>query len=168
MKKHIFLIGFMGTGKSIVSKKLKNILHADVVDMDLAIVEENGMSIQEMFDQFGEEYFREKETRMLHRLAENKPSIISCGGGTVLRPENVEVMKQTGTVVLLTATPETVYDRVKNGRKRPLLNGHMEVEYIAQLMEQRRSIYEAACHVQIVTDHKTPEAIAREIMDACS
>lgn len=164
MKKHIYLIGFMGTGKSTVSRRLKNLMKVNEIDMDAAIVRENEMSISEMFEQFGEPYFRQKETAMLYKLARRHPAIVSCGGGTVLRRENVDVMKKSGIIVLLTASPETVFERVKNGRERPILNGHMNVEYIKELMEKRREIYENACDVKISTDGKTPEEIAKEIL----
>lgn len=164
MKKHIYLIGFMGTGKSTVSRKLKSLMKVNEIDMDEAIVHENGMSINEMFEQFGEWYFREKETEMLHKLVKYQPAIISCGGGTVLKKKNVDLMKDSGIIILLTAAPETIYERVKNGRERPILNGHMNVEYIAELMEKRREAYETACDVKVSTDGKTPEKIAKEIM----
>lgn len=167
IKQHIFLIGFMGTGKSTVSRKLRGLLKAREVDMDQAIVRECGMSIPEMFEQFGEGYFREKETQMLRTLSAQAPSVISCGGGTVLRPENVEIMKNSGKIVLLTATPETVFRRVRHGKERPILNGHMNVAYIAQLMEKRRAAYESACDVRVSTDGKAPEAIAEEILELC-
>lgn len=167
MNQHIFLIGFMGTGKSTVSRKLKDMLQAREIDMDHAIVRENGMSIPGMFEKYGEEYFRDKETEMLRKLSGESPAIISCGGGTVLRPENVEIMKACGQIVLLTATPQTVFARVRHGKERPVLNGHMNVEYIAQLMKKRRSAYESACDVRVSTDNKTPEAIAEEILELC-
>lgn len=78
--------------------------------------------------------------------------IVSCGGGMVLREENVKLMKKTGVIVLLTATPETVLERVKNGRERPILNGHMNTTYIKQLMEKRETYYKAAGEIVIPTD----------------
>lgn len=76
------------------------------------------------------------------------------------------MMKESGRIVLLTATPETVYQRVKNSTDRPLLNGHMNVEYIASLMEKRRALYAGACDISVSTDGKTPEQIAMEILAA--
>ena len=81
--------------------------------------------------------------------------MISCGGGVALREENVAEMKKNGRVVLLTASPETIYERVKDSNDRPLLNGNKNVEFIADLMEKRREKYEAAADVVIRTDHKT-------------
>lgn len=165
MKKHIYLIGFMGTGKSTVSKALKNLMEVNEIDLDAAIVKENGMTIPEMFEQFGEKYFRDKETRMLHKIARYHPAIISCGGGTILRDENVDIMRKKGIIVWLTATPETIFERVKDGRNRPLLNGNMNVAYIAQLLESRLPRYQIASDVSVSTDGKKPEEIAAEIIN---
>ncbi len=164
LNRHIFLIGFMGTGKSTVSRELAHILHVDEIDMDAAIVRENGMSINEMFDRYGEEYFRTKETETLRRVSDRVPAIVSCGGGCVLRQKNVEIMKTCGVIVLLTATPQTVFDRVRYGKTRPILNGHMNVEYISQLMEKRRAAYETAADISVATDGKFPRDIAVEIV----
>lgn len=166
MKKHIFLIGFMGTGKSTISRALHKALNWKEVDMDDLIEQEQQMKITDIFAQYGEEYFRDLETACLTKLAEADASIISCGGGAVLRSENVDIMKKSGTIVLLTATPETVYERVKHSTNRPILNGNMNIEYISQLMEKRRCAYETACEVAAITDGKTPYTIAKEIIDA--
>ena len=83
----------------------------------------------------------------------------------MLRPENAEDMKRGGRVVLLTARPETVYERVKDSDERPILNGHMNVEFIRQLLEKRRPFYEAAADIQVATDGKTPEEISGEIIE---
>lgn len=163
MNQHIYLIGFMGTGKSTVSRRLKKKMNVKELEMDAEIVRENGMTINEMFEKYGESYFRDKETQMLEKIAECPPAVVSCGGGTVLRQENVDIMKKSGVIVLLTATPQTVYLRVRNSKDRPILNGHMNVEYIESLMEKRRAVYEAACDVRVATDDKTPDQIVEEI-----
>lgn len=163
MNRHIYLIGFMGTGKSTVSRRLKKKMNVKELETDAEIVRENGMTINEMFEKYGESYFRDKETQMLEKIADCPPAVVSCGGGTVLRQENVDIMKKSGVIVLLTATPQTVYLRVRNSKDRPILNGHMNVEYIESLMEKRRAVYEAACDVRVATDDKTPDQIAEEI-----
>lgn len=166
MKQHIYLIGFMGTGKTTISHKLQEMTGAKEVDMDAWIVKKNDMSINDMFDKFGETYFRDRETDAVREIAGTAPAIVSCGGGAVLRQENTQMMKNSGRIVLLTATPETVYERVKNSTDRPLLNGHMNVEYIASLMEKRRELYAGACDISVATDGKTPSQIAEEILEA--
>lgn len=168
MDQHIYLIGFMGVGKTSTSRELVRLLGAEEVEMDARIVEENGMSINEMFAQYGEEYFRDRETETIAKIAGEAPAVVSCGGGAVLRPQNVELMKKSGVIVLLTAKPQTVLDRVKDATDRPILNGHMNVEYIAGLMEKRREAYESVCDVRIATDGKTPCQVAREIVPLCS
>ena len=164
MKQHIYLIGFMGTGKTTISHKLQQLTQAEEIDMDVWIVEKNGMSINDMFEKYGETYFRDRETDAVREIAGYAPAIVSCGGGAVLRDKNTQMMKESGRIVLLTATPETVYERVKNSTDRPLLNGNMNVEHIASLMEKRRELYVNACDVQVVTDGKTPDEIAEEIL----
>ena len=152
---NIFLIGFMGAGKSTISDYLKNVLAMDVVEMDQCIVERQGMSISDIFETYGEEYFRELETNLLIEMQEKKNVIISCGGGVAMRERNVAEMKKNGRVVLLTAHPQTILDRVKDSDDRPLLNGHKNVEYIEQLKEARREKYEAAADIVVDTDNKT-------------
>lgn len=162
---NIFLIGFMGTGKSTIAHMLQRELQFPLVEMDERIVKEQGMAITEIFEKYGEEYFRDLESQLVLSLGMEESSVISCGGGAVLRPQNVSNMKKSGRIVLLTATPETVFERVKNSNDRPVLNGHMNVEYIAALMEKRRALYEKAADVTIATDDRTREDICQEILD---
>ena len=135
--KNIYLIGFMGTGKTTVSKELHKLLGYHELDMDGEIEEREHMKIKDMFDAYGEEYFRTKETNLVMELEQKSGYIVSCGGGVVLRSENVASMKKGGVVILLTAEPKTIYERVHMSTNRPLLNGNMNVEYIAMLMEKR-------------------------------
>ena len=90
--------------------------------------------------------------------------ILSCGGGVVMREENVREMKKNGYVVLLTANPQTIYERVKENDDRPLLKGRKNVEYIAQLMETRREKYEAAADLVLPTDGKKVPQICEELI----
>ena len=90
--------------------------------------------------------------------------IISCGGGTALRQRNVEGMKKNGRVVLLTASPQTIYERVKDSDERPVLKGRKNVEGIAELMEQRREKYEAAADLVVQTDHKSVLQVCEELV----
>ena len=145
---NIFLIGFMGAGKSTVAGELKDKLEMDRVEMDQMIVENRGMSISEIFDEFGEAYFRNLESNTLIELQKRKQTIVSCGGG----------------VVLLTAKPETIYERVKDSDERPILNGNMNVEYISGLMEKRKERYEAVADVTVSTDGKNVTQICEEII----
>ena len=160
------LIGFMGTGKSTIAAKLKEALKVEQIEMDALIAEEAGMSIPDIFEKFGESHFRDLETEMLRKFKEKKPVVVSCGGGAVLRDENIEIMKGQGKIILLTATPETIYERVKDSNDRPVLNGNMNVAYISELMEKRRARYEMAADIVITTDGKDADEICNEILEA--
>lgn len=162
---NIFLIGFMGAGKSTIARELSKKLRRELVEMDERIVQEQGMSINEIFEQYGEDRFREIESQLILDLGDQKASVISCGGGVIVRPENVDYMKKSGKVVYLSANPETIYERVKNSTDRPILNGHMNVEYIAELMNQRRAKYHAAADIGVTTDDKSWEEICDEILE---
>ncbi len=161
---NIVLIGFMGTGKSTVSEYLSTMFAMDVVEMDQEIVKQQGMSIPDIFATYGEEYFRDLETELLINMQERKNVLISCGGGVALRERNIAEMKKNGRVVLLSASPEVIYERVKDCNNRPVLAGRKNVEAIAELMEQRRSKYEAAADVVVDTDHKTVPQICEELV----
>ncbi len=166
-KKHIVLIGFMGVGKSTISSELKQQSGREEVDTDAWIVEQEGQSIADMFAEKGEEYFRQKETDMIDELGCLEPSIISCGGGMALRDINVKKLQALGEVVLLTAEPETIFERVRYSTNRPILNGNMNVEYISQLMEKRRPFYEKASTIRVKTDGRQISDIAKEILEKC-
>lgn len=165
---NIVLIGFMGTGKSTVSSYLKKKFGMEVVEMDQIISERQGMNISDIFKTYGEEYFRDLETDLLIEMQSRKNVVISCGGGVPMRERNVVEMKKNGKVVLLTAKPETILERVKNDHRRPLLEGNKNVEFIAELMEKRREKYEAAADIMIETDGKTKQEICKELMQRIS
>lgn len=162
-KENIFLIGFMGVGKSTVAKVLSDVLGYELVEMDEEIVRQQDMAISDIFDEYGENYFRRLETELLHEIAKKKNQIISCGGGAVLQEDNVKIMKSCGTIVLLTADPETIYDRVKGDLSRPLLSGNMGIAYIRELMEERQSCYEEAADLEVATDGRDIHTIVEKI-----
>lgn len=165
--KNIYLIGFMGTGKSTIARELEKMTGAKRVEMDRLIEEKQGMAITEIFEQYGEEYFRDLETELLRSFVRQENLIVSCGGGSVLREENARLMKDAGNIVLLTAAPETVYERVKDSTNRPILNGNMNVEYISSLMERRRERYETVADMKIVTDGRSAAQICAEVLALC-
>jgi len=161
---NIAIIGFMGVGKTSVAACLKNMLAMDVVDTDALIVQRQGMSINQIFEYYGEGFFRNCESNTIIGLRNLNQTVISCGGGAVLRPENVENLKKFSRIVLLTASPETILERVKDSDDRPLLRGNKNVEFIAQLMEKRRAVYETAADVVVNTDGKDIYQVCEEII----
>lgn len=167
-QKNIYLIGFMGTGKSTIAGCLHQKYGMEQVEMDEEIAADEGISIAEIFAQKGEEYFRELETGLLCRLSERENVVVSCGGGTAMRECNVQEMKRRGRIVLLLAEPETVYGRVSTSHDRPLLEGNMNVDYIKSLIEARMPRYRAAADIAVRTDGRSAEDICGEIMEKLS
>lgn len=162
--KNIFLIGFMGSGKSTIARLLAKKTEKELIEMDETIENEEGCSINEIFEAHGEEYFRDLESKLVERIAKKGGTVVSCGGGAVLREENILNMRMNGTIIYLSATPETIYKRVCHSTNRPLLNGNMNVEYISQLMEKRLPIYEKARDIVVDVNNKEKSAIVEEIL----
>lgn len=163
-RKHISLIGFMGVGKSTVSRELHRLTGKPEIDTDACIVQQEGCPISRIFEEKGEPYFRRLETELIDELGSLPPGIVSCGGGMAMRDLNVKKLRALGEIVLLTADPSTIYDRVKNSTSRPLLNGNMNISYIEGLMEQRRPFYEKAATLTVATDGRSIREIAQEIV----
>ncbi|MCI8490173.1 MAG: AAA family ATPase [Lachnospiraceae bacterium] len=161
---NIVMIGFMGSGKSTISDYLSTMFAMETVEMDQIIAKREGMSIPDIFDVYGEEYFRNLETNLLIEMQAKSNVVISCGGGVPMRERNVVEMKKNGRVVLLTAKPETIYNRVKDSHDRPLLENNKNIPYIAELMEKRRVKYEAAADIIIETDGKDELEICEELV----
>ena len=165
---NIVLIGFMGAGKTTISDYLSTMFAMEIIEMDQVIAEREEMSIPDIFATYGEEYFRDLEKNLLIEMPSHKITVISCGGGAALRERNVAAMKKNGRVVLLTASPETIYERVKDSDDRPVLKGRKNVKGISELMEQRREKYEAAADIVINTDDKTVLQICEELIQRLS
>lgn len=162
---NIFLIGFMGAGKSTVSGALKRDLAMQKIEMDALIEEQEGISISRIFAEKGEEYFRKKETAFLLSIRPESGLVVSCGGGVPMRAENVQAMRERGVIVWLTARPETILKRVGRSHARPLLEGHKNIEYIRKMMDEREPFYSRAADLIVSTDDKTAAQIGREIKD---
>ena len=161
---NIFIIGFMGSGKTTISDYLSTVFAMETVEMDRIIAEREGMSIPDIFEVYGEEYFRNLETNLLIEMQSKRNVVISCGGGVPMRANNVVEMKKNGRVVLLTAKPETIYNRIKDSHDRPLLENNKNIPYISELMEKRRIKYEAAADIIIETDGKDELEICEELV----
>lgn len=151
--KSIFLIGFMGSGKTTWGKKLANALSLPFIDLDHEIVSEIDMSIPEYFELFGETRFREKEREILLKQRE-KTAIISTGGGTPCFYDNMDWLLENGTVIYLQHSPRSLWNRLSNSdiRKRPSLNGlqgESLLHFIEEKLEERSPYYTRA---QIIVD----------------
>ena len=146
MNKNIVLIGFMGSGKSMIARELGIRLKAQVVATDALIEDREGKPIQEIFKSKGEAYFRDLETEIIKEVSLRRGIIIDCGGGVVLRKENLKLLKTNGIVFYLQATPEIIYQRIKNEGHRPLLKVSDPLGRIKELYQQRLPLYNQADH----------------------
>lgn len=165
---NIILIGFMGTGKTTVSRHLSGALAKKCIDMDHIIEETEGISISEIFEKYGEEHFRNLETELLSKLQGRTNTVVSCGGGIILREENIKKMQKIGKIVLLTANADTVLKRIKNNSKRPILQDNKKIENIKKLMDQRCNQYKEAADLVVETDGKTVSQICKDIVNGLS
>ncbi len=162
---NISIIGFMGTGKSTISAELSRMTGMQAVEIDDMLAEEAGMSIPDIFDRFGESHFRNLEEAICAKATAGEPSVISCGGGTPMREANVKRLKEAGVIILLEASPDTVYERVsRTTGDRPMLAQYMSRGYISWLMKQRETAYRRAADAVISVDGKTAAEIAQEIL----
>ncbi|BDU50432.1 shikimate kinase [Haliovirga abyssi] len=159
MKKNIVLIGYMGTGKSTIGKILSKELKMEFIDTDLLIEKNIKMSIKDIFENFGEKYFRDLESKIAKEVSKLNNKIISTGGGIVLRDENINNLKKTGMVVLLKANADTIYERVSKNSDRPLLNVENPKEKINKMLIERKLNYERFKDIEIETDNKTVNEI---------
>ena len=167
MKHNIILIGFMGCGKTSVGERLAQKLSYRFRDTDRLLEQSEGDTINHIFAQHGEEYFRKKETRLLEELISSLDhTVLSTGGGLPLREQNVEILQEMGFVVYLKASMETTLKRLKGDKTRPLLQGEDPEKRIESLLAYRTPIYEKAAQRIIVTDHKSIDEISTTIMEA--
>ncbi|SEA56634.1 shikimate kinase [Pseudobutyrivibrio sp. ACV-2] len=160
---NIFLIGFMGTGKTTIANGLNSKYGMQIIDMDAQIEKDENMTIPDIFAFKGETFFRDLETNLIKNIQIMDNVVISCGGGAVLREENVQEMKKSGKIILLEATPETILERVKNSHNRPLLEGNKNVGYIRELMGKREEKYKVAADFVVCVDDRAVDDIVEEI-----
>lgn len=163
MKRNIVLCGFMGCGKSTVGRLLAELTGYTFSDSDEVIERAEGRTIKQIFAENGEEYFRRLESDTVKRLSEGSGLVISTGGGVVLNAENVRLLRETGFVVYLRVSPETVIKRLRNDRSRPLLMRPDRDKAVKELMGNREPLYKAACHAVTDADRGARET-ARDIM----
>ena len=164
--RNVYLTGFAGTGKSSLGKRLANELRMRFVDTDDEISRRMNSSIVQIFEQYGERPFREMENLVINEVSEMNGAVVSTGGGAVLDLENVHRMRDTGVVVLLKSDPESIVERLEGNPARPLLrpsSGDSILGQVKKMQYMREPYYRLARDLEIATDGKTVEAIAREL-----
>jgi len=165
MKTSIALIGFMGTGKTVVGKALAEKLGRDFVEMDTLIEQKAGKPISEIFQQDGEIAFRELEIEVTREVAGNKNQVIACGGGLVLNKINIDRLKKDSVIVYLTASPRVILERVSgDGGERPVLKASNKAEKIQELLRLRKPFYEQAADIKIDTSKLDIGAVVEQII----
>lgn len=157
----IYLVGFMGCGKSAIGRRLSFFLKMPYYDMDHEIVRQQGMTIPEIFEQYGEAHFRKIETEFLKNFRD-EACIIATGGGVAVNEENRKIMRQTGLVFFLDAKFEDIYMRIRNDKNRPIVQKSTEQE-LESLYHQRRKCYRLAGHIQVLTAGRTLRQIVEYI-----
>ena len=162
----IFLIGFMGSGKTSLGKRLAELLNFEFIDLDEVIEKSEGKTISQIFQEQDEEYFREKESFTLQSLSEKKNAVVATGGGSPCFHDNMKWMLANGTTVYLKTDPKVLFERLKSEiTHRPLLKGNSEEDlkkFIAHKLKERESFYSSAKFV-IETNEMTADDLALKI-----
>ncbi|MBC8260078.1 MAG: shikimate kinase [SAR324 cluster bacterium] len=160
---NIILIGFMGSGKTTIGRKLAHLLEYTFIDTDSEIEDDQSCSVTEIFKYGGEECFREMETRLLKKISNTQNSIIATGGGIVLRKENRKLLQKIGKRVYLRVPVEELLQRLKNVQNRPLLK-QQKPELVFQKMQKERNLLYEDAECIIDTGQRSPHQIATEII----
>ncbi len=162
---NIVLIGYRGTGKSVVGQILARRLHMTYVGMDAEIVKRAGMPIPQIVEKFDWPGFRDMETRVAMDLSGRDNLIIDTGGGVIERPDNIPALQKNGRIFWLKASVATIVRRIQGDDQRPALTeGKSFTEEVAEVLGKRRTKYQSAAQHEIDTDAMTPEQVAQEIV----
>ena len=165
---NLYLVGYRCTGKTSVGRLLAKAMAWTFVDMDHELVTEAGIPIEEMVDSRGWKYLREGEAQLLESLSQATKQVISTGGGIVTVPENIAVMRGSGKVVWLHASPDTIAARMEADRstagQRPPLHGNDSVVEIEEVLAERLPLYDEAMHLQVETDELSLEEVTESIL----
>jgi shikimate kinase len=160
----IVLIGFMGAGKSSVGRTLARVTGLPRFDIDEMIGARFGLTVAEIFEKHGEEEFREAETESLRGLTGNQAAIVVTGGGIVLRPENRRLLRELGTVILLSADEEILFERISRRSTRPLLQTHNPRNTVTELLRSRLPVYREVADVEVDTTLLAHDEVAQRIL----
>ena len=163
MRKNIVLCGFMGSGKSTIGRLLSEKMGMRFIDTDTYIEQKEGMTISEIFAQKGEEYFRELELKVCKELSGLRATVISTGGGTLLKDANVKELKKSGMVFLLNVSSNTVLQRLKNDTSRPLLQRDDKEKAVKMMLSQRIPLYNRAADY-VIDAEESPRKVCIQVM----
>ena len=159
---NIALTGFMAAGKTVVSRRLARSLGWSFVDLDAVIEADEGRAVREIFASRGERYFREREKAALGQVLDGSEQVIALGGGAVVDPDNLRLLKERSLLIWLKVSPQTVLGRTGETDDRPLLQGPDRLKRIEELSAQRESIY-AEADFTVDTDELTVDQVVQRI-----
>ena len=163
MKNFVVFVGMMGCGKTTIGSIIGKRTGINFVDVDLEIEKDLKMSVSEIFNEFGEQYFRKIEKQKIFEYVNEKNLILSLGGGAFEDEETRNCLKKCATVIYLKASPSCLFNRIKNSINRPLLHKNFSVDTIAFILKKRIENYEKA-HFTIDTCQKSPDEIVNKIL----
>jgi len=163
MTKNIVLIGLMGSGKTTIGKQAAEKLNMKFADTDELIVKKANKSIKLIFAEDGELFFRDLESEVIKEISEQENIVISTGGGSVLREENIDSLKKNGILFHLYAPAEELFKRIKNDTERPLINTENPVETL-KIIQNRREMFYNQADYKINTSKKSPQETVDEII----
>ena len=160
---HIVIIGFMGSGKTRVGKRLSKDLGLKFVDVDKVITKRMNLTVKDIFRRFGEPFYRALETTTIKALIQDEErKVISLGAGLPMQEQNNKYINQLGTVVYIKGSADTLKKRLE-GNNNPLLEGDDSDEKIKKLLKQRDPVYAGFADIQVVTGVKTFDELIEEI-----
>ena len=159
---NIALTGFMAAGKTVVSRRLARVLGWSFVDLDAVIEADEGLAVREIFSSRGERYFREREKAALGQVLDGSEQVIALGGGAVVDPDNLRLLKERSLLIWLKVSPQTVLGRTGETNDRPLLQGPDRLKRIEELSAERESIY-AEADFTVDTDELTVDQVVQRI-----
>lgn len=170
----IYLTGFMTSGKSTIGPILANVLGLEFFDLDREIENDERLTVVDIFEKHGEQYFRDAESKILNKLSQKDQIVVSLGGGTITNTNNFEMMKNCGKIIYLKVSPNTLYKRLRHKTDRPIfrdlvLGNNSEEDFlkrIKDLLEKRRELYERAdiiIDTEITPLGQTVDRIAKKI-----
>lgn len=164
-KRPIVLVGLMGSGKSTIGRKLAQVLDVEFFDSDTEIENASRMSVKDLFAVYGEPEFRALEQRVMLRLMEEGPRVISTGGGAFMNPEVRAAVKQGGIAIWLEAELDVLMERVGRRETRPLLQNDDPEQTMRAMMEKRHPVY-AEAHIRVQSRNEKKDVMAGEVVEA--
>lgn len=161
---HIVIIGFMGSGKTRVGKRLAKDFDLPFIDIDRVVTRKMNLSVKDIFDKFGEPFYRALETTVIKELIKDQEQkVISLGSGLPMQEQNEKYIKQLGTVVYLKGSYETLKERLENSKSNPLINGDNKADKIKKLLKQRDPVYAKFADIEMITGDKPFEELISQL-----